>query len=168
MYSFVEGCGIVTKTGSSLITGFYKEDGSFTTVSGNCNVTYNLPFFSNNYLLVDENNYYRFINTDGDLCEGKYKKAYPFFNGYASCEGYVNVLKRKDPYQLLLTKNNESVIFSYNGKTFDVDDLEFISSINDDNIGFINKNVFLSNESSFPDSNINFIIGFEYEEDLEK
>jgi hypothetical protein len=37
-----------------------------------------------------------------------------------------------------------------------------------DNFGFIDKKIFLSINNSSPDSNINFIVGLEYDNDLEK
>lgn len=136
IFSFKEGFAVTTKKGSSVITGFYDKKGLFTQLSG-YNVTYSMPFFSNDYLLVQEDFYYRFVNTKGELCAGQYVKAYPFHNGYASCITFANLKKRKEPYNLLLTKEHEEVPFSYEGKQFDTDDIEFISSINDENVGVV-------------------------------
>lgn len=136
IFSYEEGFAVTTKKGSGVITGFYDKRGKFTRLSG-CNATYSMPFFSNNYLLVQEGYFYRFVNTKGELSTGQYAKAYPFSNGYASCNTFANLQKRKDPYNLLLTKEYEQVSFSYEGKLFDTDDIEFISSVNDENIGIV-------------------------------
>ena len=136
IFSYKEGFAVATKTGTGVITGFYNKNGKFKPLP-RCNVSYSFPYFSNNYLLVQEGNNYRFVNTKGELSADKYVKAYPFANGYASCYTFANFQKRKDPYYLLLTNENERVFFSYGGKEFDHDDIEFISSVNDENIGFV-------------------------------
>lgn len=136
IYSFVEGFAVTIKRGSGIITGFYDRNGIFKRLS-ECNVSYSKPYFSNNYLLVQEGDYYRFVNSNGELLPGQYVKAYPFANGYASCNTFANLQKRKDPYNLLISKDNEQILFSYGGKQFDSDDIEFISSVNDENIGII-------------------------------
>lgn len=136
VFSFVEGYAVTTKRGSGTITGFYDRNGKFKRLSG-CSVSYSLPYFSNNHLLVQEGYYYRFVNSQGELLSGQYAKAYPFANGYASCNTFANLQKKKDPYNLLITKEHEQVTFSYDGKQFDNDDIEFISSVNDENIGII-------------------------------
>ncbi len=136
LFSYEEGFAVTTKKGSDVITGFYDKRGKFTHLS-ECYATYSMPFFSNNYLLVREDDLYRFVNTKGEISVEQYAKAYPFSNGYASCNIYGNLQKRKDPYNLLLTKEYEQVHFSYEKKQFDNDDIEFISSINDENIGIV-------------------------------
>ena len=136
VFSFVEGRAVTTKRGSGVITGFYDRRGKFTSISG-CNVSYSMPYFSDNYLLVQEGFYYRFVNSKGELMSGQYAKAYPFSNGYASCNTFANLQKKKDPYNLLITKEHEQVSFAYGGKQFDNDDLEFISSVNDESIGIV-------------------------------
>ena len=136
IFSFVEGFAVTTKRGSEMITGFYDSKGKFTKLS-RCNVSYSKPYFSNNYLLVRNDSYYRFINSNGELMSGQYAKAYPFSNGYASCNTFANLEKKKDPYNLLITKEHEQVPFRFGSKQFDDDDLEFISSVNDENIGIV-------------------------------
>ena len=136
IFSFKEGFAVTTKKGTGEITGFYDKNGKFKPLSG-CNVSHSLPYFSNNYLLIQEGYFYRFVNTKGELSTVQYVKAYPFANGYASCNTFANFQKKKDPYNLLLTNENEKVSFSYGGKQFDIDDIEFVSSVNDENIGFV-------------------------------
>lgn len=136
IFSYEEGFAVTTKKGSGVITGFFDRKGKFIRLSG-CNATYSMPCFSNNYLLVQDGYFYRFVNTKGELSAGQYAKAYPFSNGYASCNTFANLQKRKDSYNLLLTKENEQVSFSFEGKQFDTDDIEFVSSVNDENIGVV-------------------------------
>lgn len=136
---FVEGFSVTIKRGNGIITGFYDKYGNFTSLQ-KCNVAYSTPCFSNYNLLVQEGLFYRFVNPNGEFMPGKFWKAYPFANGYAACCTFANFQKKKDPYNLLITKEHEQVFFSYNGKQFDNDDLEFISSVNDENIGIVVAN----------------------------
>lgn len=136
MFSFVEGLAVTAKHASRQITGFFSKDGMFTSLSGG-SLYYSMPYFSNQHLLVQEGSFYRFVNSKGEMELGLYTKAYPFVNGYASCSTYANMQKEKDPYNLLISKDNEQIKFSYGGKTFDNNDIEFISSVNDENIGFV-------------------------------
>ena len=136
LFPFVDNYAVTTKQESGTITGFYDLDGKFTSLS-NCNVTYANPYFSDGFLLVIDNGFFRFVNSKGEKSKEQYTTALPFSNGYASCTMYKNIQKRKDPYNLLITKDQERVTFFYDGKQFDDDDLEFISSVNDENIGIV-------------------------------
>lgn len=136
IFPFTDGLAVTVKRGSGLITGFFNKKGNFTPLSG-YNATYSRPFFFDQHLLVQEGYYFRFVNSSGELESGQYVRAYPYSNGYASCNTYANLQKKKDPYNLLISKNNEQISFSYGGKLFDNDDIEFISSVNDENIGIV-------------------------------
>lgn len=136
LFSFKEGFAVTTKRGSDLITGFYDKDGKYTSLL-NCRVTYSMPFFSNRHLLVWDGSFYRFVNNKGEFVSERFAKAYPFANGYASCSTFENLEKRKDLYNLLISTDHEQIVFSYRGKQFDNDDIEFISSVNDENIGIV-------------------------------
>lgn len=136
IHSFEEGYGVTIKRGTGIITGFYDKNGKFTSLSG-CNATFSMPYFSNQHLLVQEGYYYRFVNLDGEIGVVEYAKAYPFSNGYASCQAFTNLQKKKETYNLLLSKDNDPISFSFGGKQFDNDDIEFISSVNDESIGFV-------------------------------
>ena len=135
IHPFKEGFAVTTVTGTDSITGFYDSSGIFIPVQGH--VANSQPYFSNQNLLVHKGLYYMVVNTKGEFKEGQYLNAYPFRNGYASCYTYANLQKKKDPYYLLLSKENEQVVFSFGGKQFDNDDIEFVSSVNDENIGII-------------------------------
>lgn len=146
IFSFMDNCAIAVQPNTPNIKGFFRPNGEFIGLK-NCTVAHAYPYFSNDYLLVLEDNYYRFSDQSGKLSDSKYIMAYPFSNGYASCKTYENMEKSKNPYNLLLNKELEAVRFSYEGKSFDADDIDFISSVNDENIGFvvIKRKVYLFN-----------------------
>lgn len=136
IWPFVEHLAVTTERGGNAITGFFKENGDYVKLS-DCSVANLNPYFSDGFLLVKQKGFLKFVDTSGVFQDGTYIKAYPFFNGYASCMAYQNMLKMKDPYSILLDKNQEDVIFSYNNKTFYFDDIDFVSSVNDEGIGIV-------------------------------
>lgn len=146
IFPFSNHYSVLIKKGTDIITGFYDVKGTYTYLQ-KCNATYNLPYFYDQYLLIKIGDTYRFVNHKGKIREEEYIKAYPFRNGYASCSAYRNPQKQKDLYHLLLTKDYEEISFSFNDKKIEPDDIEFISSINDDNIGFVvaNRKVYYFN-----------------------
>ena len=97
IHSFEEGYGVTIKRGTGVITGFYDKNGKFTSLSG-CSATYSMPYFSDQHLLVQEGYYYRFVNPEGKIGVGQFAKAYPFSNGYASCQAFTNLQKKKETY----------------------------------------------------------------------
>lgn len=136
LFPFYENLAITTKKDSATITGFYNKEGKFTALN-ECNVSYSFPYFSDGYLLVKQGFYYKYINSKGETKDGLYVNAYPFSNGYASCSTYRNIQKKKDLYNLLISKEEEQIAFFFEGKQFDDDDIEFVSSVNDENIGIV-------------------------------
>lgn len=146
LYPFAEGLAVATKGNSDQIDGFYNTKGRFTRLDG-CQTVNEHPFFAGGHLLVQSGYYYRYADTKGQLADGKYTKAYPFANGYASCFTYTNLLKNKGPHSLLLTSDLEQVAFAYDGRLFDEEDVEFTSSVNDEGVGvvIIKRRVYLFN-----------------------
>ena len=136
IFEFRENLSVSTVPGTANIACVFKSNGESIKIA-NCNVAHAYPYYSCGKLLVQEGMYYRFVSVDGSINGGKYTKAYPYFNGYASCQTYLNMEKQKDPYLLLVNKNEEMVQFSYNGKNFGTDDVEFISSVNDENLAIV-------------------------------
>lgn len=136
MFEFRENLSVSTIPGTIDIACIFKSNGESVGIA-NCNVAHAYPYYSHGKLLVKEGIYYRFIDVDGSMNGEKYIRAYPFFNGYASCRTFLNIEKQKDPYFLLINRNEEMVHFSYNGKRFDTDDVEFISSVNDENFAIV-------------------------------
>ena len=136
IYGFVDGLAVTTKPRTDVITGFFDTKGTFTPVS-DCRLGQSKPRFSNGHLLVTNGYDFMFVNTEGKIGTMKYETAYPFTNGYASCSAFANFEKRKDPYNLLLGVDDMPVSFSFNGKPFKNDEIDFVSSVNDENIGFV-------------------------------
>lgn len=136
IFDFRENRSVSTVPGTANIACVFKNNGESIKIE-NCNVAHAYPYYSCGKLLVQEGIYYRFVDVDGSFNGGKYTKAYPYFNDYASCQTFLNMEKQKDPYFLLVNKNEEMVQFSFNGKNFDTDDIEFISSVNDDNLAIV-------------------------------
>lgn len=115
---------------------FFDTSGHFYALK-ECQDSYLGLSFSNGYLLLKRGEFFTFADSVGNVKEKSYISAFPFKNGYAACITYENMQKQKDSYNLLLDKDFEEVCFSYNGKDFDKDDINFISSVNDENIGIV-------------------------------
>lgn len=133
---FKEKRAISIKPGTNKITGIIKDNGAYIKVD-NCNTTYQYPYFSCGKLLVQSESFYRYLDFSGKISKVKFTTAYPFFNGYATCSTFEDWEKQKDPYFMLIDKHEEIVLFSFNGKTFSQDDIDFISSVNDENVGIV-------------------------------
>lgn len=148
---FCEGYSVVTQKGRDNITGIFDSQGKFIELNGYYEVAYNHPYFSDGYLLVKEGNKNCFINKKGEEeLFGPFIKMYPFNNGFASCIAYENVEKLKNPYFKYITKDKQQIKFSYNDKTFDYKDVDFLSSVNDEGIGvaIIKNKVYLFDKES--------------------
>ena len=143
---FKEGMALTVRPGTSDITMVYMHDGKGMRLE-DARVARAYPYYSGGKLLVRQGEYYRFVDKRGQFLNGKYVDAYPFFNGYAVCATYLNLEKQKDFCHLLLGENGDTITFSRDGKSFDMDDLQFVSSVNDENIGVvvIKERVYLFN-----------------------
>lgn len=135
--SFSEQMAVTIRKGTNGISGFYNTDGHFTSLPDGLTTALGFPYFSSGYLLVKQGQYYRYVNRQGNVLNGQYVVAYPYSNGYATCYTYRNLEKQKDPYYLLLDAEGREVPLSYNGKTFGDNEVEFISSVNDEGVGFV-------------------------------
>lgn len=153
IHAFKEGKAVTTKRGTNIITGFYTAEGKFVSLNS-YKVANSYPYFSGGYLLVrdnssflvrennrlfaKENGYYCFLDAEGRKTDyGSYVKAFPFLRGYSACFTYESVEKQKNPYYVYKTINDETISFSYQNKHFDTDDVEFLSSLNEDSIGIV-------------------------------
>lgn len=136
LFSFKEGIALAVKQGTSRISMAYKQHGENIKFE-ECNVVHDYPYYSNGKLLVKSGSYFRYVDMDGNLQEGKFINAYPYFNGYATCDTYLNMEKEKDSCHFLIDKKGVPVKFTYQGKLIDNGDLQFISSVNDENIGIV-------------------------------
>jgi len=137
IHPFKENLSVTTKKNSEEVTGFFNSQGKFTSLK-NYSITYNEPFFRDGYLLVKSENRYCFINKNGEEEKfGFYVKMYPFNNGFATCFTYEQVDKLKNPYYTYITADKSPITFSYNDKVFDKEDVEFLSSVNDEGVGIV-------------------------------
>ena len=77
-------------------------------------------------------------------------KVYPFHNGYAVCSYFENPQKHQGIVNYLIDKNKSEVTLKYNEKTYKASEVDFISSVNDENIGFvvIKKAVYIFNANN--------------------
>lgn len=101
LFPFKEGIALSVTQGTSRILMAYKQHGENIRIEG-CNVAHNYPYYSNGKLLVQNGPYFRFVDTEGNIMEGKYTNAYPYFNGYATCDTYLNMEKHKDLCHFLI------------------------------------------------------------------
>lgn len=136
LFPFKEGIALSVAQGTSRILMAYKQHGENIRIEG-CNVAHSYPYYSNGKLLVQNGQYFRFVDTEGNIMEGKYTSAYPYFNGYATCDTYLNMEKHKDLCHFLIDEKGESVNFTFQEKRIANDDLQFISSVNDEKIGIV-------------------------------
>ena len=136
LFPFKEGLSLALKHGTATITTIYKESGESINVSG-CSVAHAFPYYSNGKLLVFQGDNYKFIDSNGVLLPGSYASAYPYNNGYAACDTYLNMEKKKDIVHLLIDSDGQPCKFSFQGKEFDADDIQFVSSVNDEDIAII-------------------------------
>ena len=153
IHAFKEGKAVTTKRGTDIITGFYTSDGKFVSLKS-YKVAHSYPYFSGGYLLVrdnsshlvrennrlfaEENGYYCFLDAEGRKTNyGSYVKAFPFLRGYSACFTYESLEKQKDPYFSYKTIDDEAISFSYYNKVYNTDDIEFLSSLNEEGIGIM-------------------------------
>lgn len=136
---FQNGYAVVTdRRDKNHITGFYSTSGSFTSLD--YMVANSSAKFSDGYLLVKnpEDNYYRFIGTNGMAAAPLLVSARPFNRGYASCETYENLQKEKDLYPLMLSASTmQEVSFRLDNEVLKRGDINFISSVNDEGKGIV-------------------------------
>ena len=133
---FKNDYGITVRPGHETITGFYDRYGNFTSLR-NVRVTHHYPYFMDGFLLVQEGSLVHFVNTDGRMAGQKLGDAYPFSNGYASVTAFKNPDRQRDPFKTLLTTNHEPVPLIFQGDELASEDIDFISSVNDEGIAVV-------------------------------
>lgn len=134
IHPFREGFAVTTERGTDNITGFFDSQGHFVALS-DCQVARSYPYFSEGYLLVKSRGVYKFINQDGkEWSVNNGADLYPMNEGFALCHTYESIEKRKNLHWEYLTPDIP-VVFAYAGKVFDRNDVEFLSSVNDEGVG---------------------------------
>lgn len=153
IHPFYRGYAVVTTADDSKVLGFYDRNGTYTFIN-NLMVAHSSTRFNNGYLLVYDGQYYRFITcltTNGKPFANVYTEALPFSNHYATCKTYKDVAKQKNEIpQLLYYEDLKPIEFILEGKPVSPDDINYISSVNDDDIAvvIIKEKVFLFNGST--------------------
>ena len=133
---FSDGMAVVTRPGGDDILELLTADGSHVNLRG-CRVAGKPAMFSSERLLVKKGEFYRFADPKGRLTAEKFLKAYPFFNGFAVCNTYVNFEKPKETYTFMTDTTGVHVEFSFNGKVFKPEDVNFVSSVNDEQMAIV-------------------------------
>lgn len=139
LHSFNEGYALTTKKDTKEITGFFDKNGNFTSIDTPQIVAYDMPFFSNGYLVsYSTTNYtHNIIGTDGNLAiSGAYKTIYPFSNRFAVVEMYEDYFQQKGLHYRYLTSDLKTVKFKYNKKEFEHKDVQFLTSVTDEGISY--------------------------------
>ena len=137
LYPFSEGYAVTTKPETAYLTAIYNEEGVKNDIKDRVQLGWGYPLFHDGFLLVNDGNYFYFMDTEGGIDPKPYYKAYPFSHGYAACFTFANIRKMKDPMYLLLDTELEPIELSWEGKPLKIDDIEFISSISDEGKGIV-------------------------------
>ena len=136
LHPFSEGFAVLTNTTDDII-GFYDTKGNYTSfVDNGIRVANHFPYFSDGHLIVKRNGYY-VADTQGHINSKKYLMTYPYSNGYAVCRDFEFPQKQKGIANFLIDQNQKEVPLNYQGKIYDPADIEFISSVNDENIAIV-------------------------------
>lgn len=135
LFPFRGGMAVVTKNSTTLIAGIVTQRGEFIPMN-NLLVVHEYPYFSDGFLAVKKRGepYYQYIDEEGYAAIQNCTGAYPFRNGYASCEAFQASGKKRGSIPLLLDTEGKSVAMLLNGKQIDATDVEFVSSVNDEGI----------------------------------
>ena len=138
LYPFSEGYAVSTRPETAYVTAIYDTTGKKTTITDEkVQLGWGYPFFHDGFLLISDGNYFYFMDYEGGVEPKPYYQAYPFSHGYASCFTFAHLHKMKDPIRLLLDTEMKPVELGYGGKKFAASDIDFISSISDEGIGFV-------------------------------
>lgn len=134
--AYSDGLAVTVKRGTDEITGFYAVDGTFTKLDG-CNVAYSYPYFRDGSLLVMKQGRCKLVGKDGqDDPFGSFVAMYPYSNGYAACTMYGDMEKLEDLYCYYVDTDRNRVKLKYDQKKeVDDEDVQFLSSLNDDGVG---------------------------------
>lgn len=138
LFPFRNGMAVVTKNSTTLIMGIVTARGEFKPLD-NLLVVHEYPYFSDGFLAVKKrgDRYFHYIDEEGYTAIQNCTEAYPFRNGYASCEAFQQTSKKRASIPMLLNTEGQPVTFTYQGKKIDAGDVEFVSSVNDEGIAVV-------------------------------
>lgn len=135
VHPFSEGLAAVTGKDNEELKGFYNTQGQFVSLK-DVTVAYSYPYFSNGYLLVNNNGFTQFVSPNGEMQDaGVYDKFYPFHRGLAVAMKYKDVEKKKDLHYVYVTTAKREIPFTLKGKPVDPEDVQFLSSLNEEGQG---------------------------------
>lgn len=139
LHDFSNGVAVNTDPINNHVKGFVSESGKYVSLSdGKYYVDLSYPYFSDGYLVVQgRSKYYRYIDNEGNISTIWYNKAYPFFNGYTSCEYNNNQENMRDPVRCLMDKHMKKVPFSIHSNTIKISNIDFVSSVNDEHVAVV-------------------------------
>lgn len=153
--AFRDGVAVCTQRGTVEVLGLYNINGEYIPIQKTGHrfwTTYHYPFFSNGYLLVENPvlQGYQFVDTKGRVDERVFAKAYPFLNGFSSCQYASGKENSKELFWGLIDKDMELIEFFINEKAVSAYEIDYISSVNDEGIAvvIIRKKVYLFHTDS--------------------
>lgn len=136
---FKDGYALLIAKENSQLLGYVDEFGNITNLKDRgFTAIADHPYFSNGQLLVMRAYQYFFVRGDNAREFGPFADALPFFDGYASVKKYKDITKQNDNVYctLVLPDSCQEIHFSNN---VDVNDINFISSVNKDHALVIMK-----------------------------
>lgn len=139
IHTFRDGLSVLTGKDGLEITGFVKATGESVRLQRQRFIVADSPQFSNGHLLVRDkaDGCFRYIDSMGNVFPRQFIRAYPFTGGYASCMYYENPERKKSLVPCLLSEKMVRVPVTVNNKLITADDLDFISSVNDEGVALV-------------------------------
>lgn len=135
VHPFTEGYAVVTAQDQEVLKGFYNTMGEFIALK-DLSVAYSYPYFSNGFLLVNNNGFTQFVSPDGKMQDaGPYEQFYPFHRGLAVATKYKDAEKKKDLHYVYITTAKREIPFTLKEKPVDPEDVQFLSSVNEEGEG---------------------------------
>ena len=138
LFPYHEGHAIAIEPGTTTLNSIYDADGNKVSVKNmNVQLGSDDTFFNCNYLLVHDGHYFFYMDTIGGINPQPFINAYPFQKGYAACFTYENLNRMKKPLCQLLNKDLQPTPLVWLGKQFKPNDIDFVSSVNDEGIAIV-------------------------------
>ncbi len=136
MYAYSDGHIVVTLEDQPYITTIYDRNGSSYPIE-DYQLGWGYPYFHDGHLLVFDGKYFQYMNGEGEVNQQQFATAYPFSAGFAAIYTYENMRKEKSPYFALIDKDLQPITFQLEGKAVSRDDVEFVSSVNDEGLAVV-------------------------------
>ena len=85
LYPFSDGYAVTTTPETADITAVYDLEGKKTVIKDRVQLGWGYPLFHDGFLLVNDGNYFYYMDSEGGFDPTPYYQAYPFSHGYAPC-----------------------------------------------------------------------------------